>query len=142
MSSGNFTTIDHPGAAGGAEGGTAAGAINDRGQIVGNYLDASGIIHGFLLIAGSFSPIDVPGALDATEPGGIAAHGEIVGRFDDNNGTEHGFTLIAGKFSTVDYPGAGFTEAIRVNDLGQIVGSYILAGQHAYLATPNPIRKP
>jgi hypothetical protein len=41
-----------------------------------------------------------------------------------------GFTLIAGEFSTVDYPGAGFTEAIRVNEAGQLVGSYILAGQH------------
>jgi probable HAF family extracellular repeat protein len=119
---------------------TVAGGINDRGQIVGNYDDVSGITHGFLLSAGSFSTIDFPGALDLTAPSGITANREIVGFFDDGNGALHGFTLIASNFSTEDFPGAFLTEAFRVNEAGRIVGIYNLAGQHGYLATLTPTR--
>jgi hypothetical protein len=109
---------------------------------VGNYDDVSGITHGFLLSAGSFSTIDFPGALDSTAPSSITAKGEISGFYDDSNGVLHGFTLIAGNFGTVDFPGAFLTEAFRANEAGQIVGIYNLAGQHGFLATPNPIQKP
>ena len=119
-----------------------AGGINDRGQIVGNFSDASGISHGFLLSAGNFMTIDFPGALDDTAAFGITANGEIVGFYDDSNGVIHGFTLIAGNFNNVDSPGAFLTEAVRANEAGQIVGIYNLAGQHGFLATPNPIQKP
>jgi hypothetical protein len=54
----------------------------------------------------------------------------------------HGFTLIAGDFTTLDFPGAFGTQAIRVNEAGQIVGYYFLAGQHGFLATPRQIGKP
>jgi hypothetical protein len=91
---------------------------------------------------GNFTTIDFPGALDLTAPSGISANGEIVGFFFDNNGVLHGFTLIAGNFSTVDFPGAFLTEAFRVNEAGQIVGIYNLAGAHGFLATPAPIQKP
>lgn len=64
-----------------------------------------------------------------------------MGFYDDNNGVFHGFTLIAGNFSTVDFPGAFLTETVRVNEAGQIVGIYALAGQHGFLATPIPVQK-
>ncbi len=137
LNAGNFTTIDFPGAVA-----TVAGGINNLGQIVGNYDDVSGITHGFLLSAGNFTTIDFPGTSDLTTASGISANGEIVGFFFDNNGVLHGFSLIAGNFSTVDFPGAFLTEAFRVNEAGQIVGIYNLAGQHGYLATANPIQKP
>jgi len=86
--------------------------------------------------------IDFPGALGETAPFGIAADGEIVGFYDDSNGTEHGFTLITGNFSTLDFPGAFLTDAFRVNEAGQIVGIYNLAGAHGFLATPAPIQRP
>jgi hypothetical protein len=136
LSGGSFTTIDFPGAVQG----TVAGEINDRGQIVGNFGDASGITHGFLLSAGNFSTIDFPGALDLTFPSGITANGKIVGSYDDSNGVIHGFILIASNFSTVDFPGAFLTKAVRMNEVGQIVGIYNLAGQHGFLATPSPPR--
>src|SRR5205807_2798573 len=127
----------------GAVQGSVAGGINDRGQIVGNIGDASGISHGFLLSAGNFMTIDFLGALDTSAAFGITANGEIVGFCDDSNGVEiHGFTLIAGNFSTVDFPGSFLTEAVRANEAGQMVGIYNLAGQHSFLATPNPIQKP
>jgi hypothetical protein len=40
--------------------------------------DAAGDTRGFLLSAGIFTKIDVPGALDLAFPTGISANGEIV----------------------------------------------------------------
>ena len=133
LSAGNFTTVDFPGAVD-----TTAGKINDRGQIVGNYDDSSGNIHGFLLSDGNFTTIDFPGAFSTTFPGSISANGDIVGFYDDKSGLFHGFQLEGGSFSTIDFPGAVSTVALRVNEPGQVVGFYNLAGQHGFLATPNP----
>jgi len=134
LSDGNFTTIDFPGAVGQ----TVAGDINERGQIVGNYEDASGKLHGFLLSNGNFTTFDFPGAFSTTVPFGIAANGDIAGAYNDNSGLAHGFQLQQGSFTTIDFPGARQTQAVRVNETGQIVGFYNLAGQHGFLATPNP----
>ena len=59
---------------------TIAHGINDTGQIVGGFRNASGS-HGFLDTGGTFTTIDVPGAL-ATEASGINDMGQIVGMFD------------------------------------------------------------
>lgn len=70
---------------------TNACGINATGQIVGSLLDATGS-HGFLLAAGSFTTIDVPGAAAGTTNAyGINAAGQIVGGFADANGVVHGF---------------------------------------------------
>ena len=53
---GRFTRIDVPGATL-----TVAHGVNDRGQVVGVYLDAGGRGHGFLWEKGRFTTIDVPG---------------------------------------------------------------------------------
>jgi hypothetical protein len=81
-----------------------AGDIKDLGQIIDNYGDAAGNAHGFLLIAGNFRTIDVPGALTTTFPSGISANGEIVGAYDDSNGMLYGFRLKCGNFTTIDFP--------------------------------------
>src|SRR5215472_171457 len=134
LSDGNFTTIDFPGAVGQ----TVAGDINERGQTVGNYEDASGKLHGFLLSNENFTTFDFPGAFSTTVPFGIAANGDIAGAYNDNSGLAHGFQLQQGSFTTIDFPGARQTQAVRVNETGQIVGFYNMAGQHGFLATPNP----
>jgi len=81
----SFNTIDFPGA---RFPGTIASGINDGGQIVGAYSDGL-MAHGFLDITGSFTTIDVPGAID-TVAKGINDNGQIVGFYDDSTG-EHGF---------------------------------------------------
>lgn len=129
LNAGSFTTIDFPGAATG----TVAGDINDSGQIVANYGDASGNAHGFLLSAGNFSAIDFPGAFSSTGPSGISANGQIVGSYDDSNGALHGFLLSGAKFSTLDFPNVFSTLANRVNAVGQIVGIYFFFGQHGFM---------
>jgi probable HAF family extracellular repeat protein len=80
----SFTSIDVPGASF-----TYAHGINDSGQIVGGFDDATGTAHGFLDTGGSFTTIDVPGATN-TFANGINNSGQIVGSFTDGR-TNHGF---------------------------------------------------
>ena len=51
----------------------------------------------------------------------------IVGTYDSASLRKSGdFTLRAGKFATINYPGTnGVTHVNRVNNLGQLVGSYV-----------------
>jgi len=119
---GTFTTIDFPDALG-----TAATAINDAGEIVGNYLACYGQPciraqgHGFRLNGGTYTRLDPPGS-QATAVSAINNSDEIVGTYLDGNNKTHGFLLKAGVFTNVDFPGASLTEVTGVNDQGQIVG--------------------
>jgi probable HAF family extracellular repeat protein len=118
---GRFTRIDFPGAVN-----TVARGLNDRGQVVGGYLDADGRFHGFLWDKGRFTTIDVPGA-GGTTATDINNRGQIAGEFgEDPSNTPtalHGFLLSGGDFTTFDAPGVLFTEPGGINDRGQIVGS-------------------
>src|SRR6266568_5172853 len=113
-----FTTIDYPGAVA-----TLAVDINANGQIVGRFVDTSGL-HGWLLSAGNFTPIDLPGA-SATRPRGINLHGDIVGHYVSQGEQEHGFLLRGGVFTTIDFPDADQTTASGINDNGDIAGYYV-----------------
>ena len=55
IAGGTYTTIDDPS----TTGGTILTSINDLGQIVGHYDDASGN-HGFLYSGGTYTTIDDP----------------------------------------------------------------------------------
>jgi hypothetical protein len=56
---GEFTTFDAPGAAGE----TALFDLNNRGQIIGGFVDAAGTVTHFLLKKGALTPIEFPGAV-------------------------------------------------------------------------------
>jgi len=122
---GQFTRIDVPGAVM-----TLADGVNDRGQVVGGYVDAGGRVHGYLWDEGRFTTIDVPGSV-ATQAGDINNRGEIVGLYgddpDDPTGATgaHGFLLSRDDFTTFDAPGVAFTQPSGINNRGQIVGSAI-----------------
>jgi probable HAF family extracellular repeat protein len=135
---GVFTTIDHPDAASAPGLGTAAFGINDRGRIVGTYIDAGGRAHGFLRDKGhgalrekgAFTAIDHPDGALATVASGINNRGQIVGGYQDSEGTAHGFLLDEGNFTTIDHPDAASgrdlgTVLWGINNRGQIVGQYI-----------------
>ena len=79
-----FTTIDVPGATI-----TGAQGISPRGQIVGQYQEASGVNHGYLLSDGSFTTIDPPGPTN-TAAQGINAKGQIVGFYAASGSVDHG----------------------------------------------------
>jgi hypothetical protein len=78
-----YTTLDPPGSTL-----TVAQGINNRGVIVGLYIDSGQ--HGFVLSDGVYTTIDIPGAI-STEINSINATGQIGGQYQDGVGTMHGF---------------------------------------------------
>jgi uncharacterized membrane protein len=102
---------------------TARG-INDRGEIVGTYIDA-GIRHGFVFRDGVVTTIDPPGVspdLNGAFATGINNCGTIVGTYGDTSGVVHGFSLTRGEYTRIDAPGAVETNAIGLNCRGDVVG--------------------
>jgi probable HAF family extracellular repeat protein len=126
---GSLNFINVPGASN-----TSAWGINGAGQIVGFYNgEATPGVDGFLYASGTFTPIDVPGAVGETTAFGINDAGQIVGGF--YNGSFHGFLDTAGSFTTIDVPGIpSETVANGINNLGEIVGSFSAPdGTHGFL---------
>jgi uncharacterized membrane protein len=114
-----FSTINPPGS-----NETSTSGINASGQVVGWYVDAGNVGHGFLLSKGVYTTIDPPGSTD-TQIWGINDPGQIVGDYMDGSGIDHGFLLSRGAYTTLDGPGgATITQAYSINNRGQIVGSY------------------
>jgi hypothetical protein len=103
--------------------------INDRGQIVGLYIDAGGAEHGFLFNNGQYSSIDFPGAV-ATEALAINNRGvpTVAGDYVDSSGIVHGFVSIAGQFFSVNASFAVNLSVTGINDGGQMTGMYDLGG--------------
>jgi len=101
-------------------------AINDAGEIVGDYADSSGVLHGYERSGEKFTTFNVPFAGAAgTFPFGINNSGEIIGGWLDSNNHGHGFTLIGGTYTSLDYPGGSlYTDAFGINSAGEIVGAY------------------
>jgi hypothetical protein len=123
-----YSSLDYPGASQ-----TFASGINDSGQVVGIYEDATGW-HGFLLSGGSYSSLDYPGA-SYTSAYGINDAGQVVGEYGDATGW-HGFLLSGGSYSSLDYPGASYSITLGINDAGQVVGFYGDAtGGHGFIVT-------
>jgi probable HAF family extracellular repeat protein len=119
---GRFVDIDVPGS-------QVTGPVkaNDRGQVVGIYVDANDQLHGFLWDDGDVEVIDIPGA-EGTAPTGINDRGQMVGSYIDADGNYHGFVRDRrGRVSTLpEAPGAdpksGGTQPTSINERGQIVG--------------------
>ncbi len=104
--------------------GTITQGLNDEADLVGYYLDANSVAHGFTKpLNGHYKTIDIKGA-DNTAAYGINNLGTIVGRYE-TAGTRHGFILLRdGKVTTVDYPDATQTWITAINDAGEIGGFY------------------
>jgi YVTN family beta-propeller protein/probable HAF family extracellular repeat protein len=121
-----FATINVPGAFS-----TNLSAINNLGQIVGDYEDDSGNVHGFLLSGGTFTTIDYPGAT-WTIPEAINNNGDIVGSYETESG-DYGFLFRNGVFSSISDP--AFPEGTIVSgiaDTGLMVGYGTDANSHEH----------
>jgi uncharacterized membrane protein len=122
---GRFKKFDIPGAIT-----TAPYEINNRGQIVGNYTDADGAQHGFVLRRGVVTTIDHSSATDApdmtgTRVVGIDDRGRLVGSYGDDAGTIRAWKWEDGDFTTIHPPGALLSEASEINNRGRIVARYL-----------------
>jgi uncharacterized protein (TIGR03437 family) len=109
-------TFDPPGSTN-----TLVTGINNAGQIVGNYTDASKVVHGFIRAADAvtYTTIDVPAQATAD---GINNLGQVVGTYKDATG-QHGYIRSAdGRTFTTLEPGLA---PKAINDKGDIVGQIV-----------------
>ncbi len=131
IKTGKFSLVTKPGApTGGSAPNLTANAINDAGDIAGEYTTSSGAIDGFIKLAGgAFHTIAVPGAAE-TAAFGINNSDTVVGGYVDVSGgvsTAHGFIWrIGGSLRTdVDDPNSdGGSVVYGINNEGDIVGYY------------------
>jgi uncharacterized membrane protein len=131
---GKFTVLDPPGSAL-----TSPNYINAENVVVGNYLDASSVTHGFILFRGHYTIFDVPGAL-ATALSSINAVGEMTGFTCLTDPTceappYKSFTVSTrGEITSFNPFGAISSFASGVNLFGTVVGTYTDSGgnTHSY----------
>lgn len=136
-------------------------ARNDSGVTVGQYADASGNGHSFMLTGSTLTLIvDRKGLPNTTNVLGINKWNSTVGYYTDSTATFHGFKRYSdGRFVDLDFPfvkvpnlGQATTPA-AINDSGVVVGSYsddlstpvahgfiYHNGQWAQLDVPNAIQ--
>jgi hypothetical protein len=90
--------------------------INDRGQIVGRYNDASSEQGLLRDKAGRFTNIKIRGAQSAWAVN-INNRGQIVSYTLDATGTpSHSFLLSRGVYTTIEAPGVPITNPLGIND--------------------------
>jgi hypothetical protein len=96
LKAGTYYTFQYPGAQQ-----TYALGLNWSDEMVGDYIDASGMTHGFLLIgptkggsAEDWQSIDAPNAAQGTWITGINNHHDICGYYVDSSGNRHGFVAV------------------------------------------------
>jgi probable HAF family extracellular repeat protein len=124
----SYESLDYPGAEE-----TWANGINDIGEIVGIYLDATGL-HGFHYDGlGTYASLDYPGARRTT-PQAVNNVGEVVGYWDVTSGIERSFHYADETWTALDYPDPthDYTRATDLNDAGQIVGYYFTGPDYLY----------
>jgi probable HAF family extracellular repeat protein len=130
LGSGSFTELTYPGATG-----TAPQGINNSGQVVGSWTDASGLEHGFLWQSGSFGSFDFPknqtfGQADVTNTiaSDINNLGQVAGRYTTAWGT-YGFLYDGVTFTSYAdpwWPGGevgAMTTMVAINDSGVMLGA-------------------
>ncbi len=138
-----YTPIDFPGATQ-----TTATGINNPGQIVGIYSDASGV-HSFLRTADgkSYTSFDASGggASQYGTPLAINDQGQIVGAAFSAGPVSYGFLRSAdgASYTNIEVPHASATYVLGINNEGDIVGWCIFGGsyglRHGFVRTPDGI---
>jgi len=119
-----ITTFDYPGTGNN----TLPQKINERGDVVGEFIDSSGVTSGFVRFSdGSFSApiVDPNDAVGFTEGRGINNSRTVVGDYATSDGNLHGFFLSGGTFTGFDVPGAPFTAVLSINNPGDFAGTFV-----------------
>jgi hypothetical protein len=135
--------------------GTKFFGIGNSGIVAGDYVDPTGITHGFLLPNGLSNPaltVDVPGS-DVGPFGAQVTSANTsnmaVGVYADGTGVFRGFLYNIGGNQYYDFnaPGQEYTELHTINDRGFITGASIgdltndatqAATYSGFLAVPTP----
>jgi hypothetical protein len=118
-----ITTFDYPGT--GNQ--TLPQKVNERGDIVGVFIDSSGVTRGFVRFSdGSFSApiVDPNDTVGFTEGRGINISGTVCGDYNTSDGNSHGFFLLGGTFTGYDVSGALSTAVLGINDANDFTGTF------------------
>src|SRR5215470_4979862 len=116
-----ITTFDYPGI--GNQ--TLPQKINERGDVVGEFIDSNGVVRGFVRFSdGSFSDpiVDPNDTVGFTEGRGINNPRTVVGDYVISDGTVHSFLLSGSTFTEYDVPGALQTNLLGINNPGDLYG--------------------
>jgi hypothetical protein len=117
-----ISTFDYPGTGNS----TLPQKINERGDVVGEFIDLNGVTRGFVRFSdGTFSQpiVDPNDAVGFTEGRGINNSRTVVGDYAVSDGTIHSFFWSNGTFTQYDIPGAVETNVLSINEPGDICGS-------------------
>ena len=116
-----ITTFDYPGAGNL----TLPQKINERGDVVGEFIDSSGVTRGFVRFSnGSFSDpiVDPNDTVGFTEGRGINNSRTVAGDYVISDGTLHSFFLSGGTFTEYDVPNTVQTNLLSINDVDDFTG--------------------
>jgi hypothetical protein len=128
-----ITTFDYPGAGNN----TLPQKINERGDIVGEFIDSSGVTRGFVRFSnGSFSDpiVDPNDTVGFTEGRGINNSRTIAGDYAIADGTIHSFLLSGSTFTEYDVPGTVQTNLLGINEPGDLTGAFDPDGSGIFVA--------
>src|SRR5213596_4137871 len=118
-----ITTFDYPGTGNS----TLPQKINERGDIVGAFIDSNGVTSGFVRFSdGSFSApiVDPNDTVGFTEGRGINNSRTVAGDYATSDGTLHSFFLSGGTFTEYDVPSSVQTNLLSINDAGDFTGGF------------------
>src|SRR5437764_1094198 len=118
-----ITTFDYPGAGNL----TLPQKINERGDVVGEFIDPSGVARGCVRFSdGSFSApiVDPNDNVGFTEGRVINNSRTVAGDYVISDGTLHSFFLSGGTFTEYDVPNTVQTNLLSINDVGDFTGGF------------------
>ena len=111
---------------------TTVTAINDTGEIVGDYEDSGNAWHGFRydIATQSYTTIDHHAAVNGTFFQGINDAGRVVGYYEDAANQKHAFLYdsAGGTFADINDPAPTDTDgsvAESINAQGRVLGYYL-----------------
>ena len=128
-----ITTFDYPGAGNL----TLPQKINERGDVVGEFIDSNGVTRGFVRFSdGSFSDpiVDPNDTVGFTEGRGINNARTIAGDYVISDGTLHSFFLSGSTFTEYDVPGTVQTNLLSINEPGDFTGGFDPDGSGVFQA--------
>jgi len=117
-------------------------AVNNAGTIAGDFVDAKGVQHGMILAGKKLTTVNHPNCTTSGGyPAAIAFYGinsaGAAAGFCTSTKTSLsiGFVYSAGKFTAINFPKSNGTQAIGINDAGDVVGDYLDSAsvQHAFV---------
>jgi len=119
---GRLTTFMFPGSSG-----TTLSDMSRNGIIVGQYFSADGKGHSYMVHAGGFHEITLPGHPNADfTVTGVNSNGDVVGAINSQTLPANGFLLHNGKLTILSFPGADVTLPTSINDQGVVVGEFLI----------------